>query len=52
MCASVDRGWICSLSVVSDFDVLVRLSTLMCLCVCGGGGGGGGIAIRGIPSIS
>ena len=37
------------LDVVSDFYVLVRLSTLMCVC---GGGGGGGIAARGITSIS
>ena len=36
------HGWTeagyANLSVVRDFDVLVRLSTLM--CVCGGGGGG------------
>ena len=39
------RGWTeagyASLSVVSNFDVLVRLSTLMCVCVWGVGGGGG-----------
>ena len=27
---------------MGDFDVLVRLSTLMCVCGGGGGGGGGG----------
>ena len=47
------HGWTeagyASWSVVSDFDVLVRLSTLMCV---GGGGGGGGVAVRGITSIS
>ena len=36
------HGWTeagyASLSVVSDFDVLVRLSTLIYVCVCGGGG--------------
>ena len=45
------HGWTeagyANLSVVRDFDVLVRLSTLMCVC-----GGGGGVAVRGITSIS